>query len=145
MATVTSTKVENPKNAVTQSSASNSKPHTTEDPHSSSASTASPTHGGGGGESSEKSTTGATTKNSDSSTEGAVIDIHKKMKRAERFGMPVQLYEQEKRNSRAERYFFLTFYCFQIRIVQLISGVNIRVSAMVHIENLGGVLCTLCF
>lgn len=31
-------------------------------------------------------------------------DIEKKMRRAERFGMPVQLSEQEKRNSRAERY-----------------------------------------
>lgn len=30
-------------------------------------------------------------------------DIQKKMKRAERFGMSVQLTEEEKRNSRAER------------------------------------------
>ncbi|KAG5582603.1 hypothetical protein H5410_053230 [Solanum commersonii] len=31
-------------------------------------------------------------------------DIQKKMKRAERFGMPVQLSEEEKRSSRAERF-----------------------------------------
>lgn len=31
-------------------------------------------------------------------------DIEKKMRRAERFGMPVQLSEQEKRSSRAERF-----------------------------------------
>ncbi|KAL2229429.1 UNVERIFIED_CONTAM: hypothetical protein Sindi_1922600 [Sesamum indicum] len=37
---------------------------------------------------------------------GAVSDIEKKMKRAERFGMPLQLSEEEKRNSRAERYGF---------------------------------------
>lgn len=30
-------------------------------------------------------------------------DIQKKIRRAERFGMPVQLSEEEKRNSRAER------------------------------------------
>ncbi|GJT53997.1 hypothetical protein Tco_0989051 [Tanacetum coccineum] len=36
---------------------------------------------------------------------GLVDDvIQKKMKRAERFGMPVQLSEQEKRNSRAHRF-----------------------------------------
>lgn len=32
-----------------------------------------------------------------------VTDIQKKMRRAERFGMSVQLSEEEKRNSRAER------------------------------------------
>ncbi|KAL3531878.1 hypothetical protein ACH5RR_005399 [Cinchona calisaya] len=35
---------------------------------------------------------------------GAVTDIQKKIRRAERFGMPVQLSEEEKRNSRAERF-----------------------------------------
>ncbi|XP_042056569.1 protein MODIFIER OF SNC1 11-like isoform X1 [Salvia splendens] len=34
----------------------------------------------------------------------AATDIQKKMKRAERFGMPVTLSEEEKRNSRAERF-----------------------------------------
>ncbi|KAL2554477.1 Protein MODIFIER OF SNC1 11 [Forsythia ovata] len=34
----------------------------------------------------------------------AATDIQKKMKRAERFGMPVKLSEEEKRNSRAERF-----------------------------------------
>ncbi|KAL1549463.1 protein MODIFIER OF SNC1 11-like isoform X1 [Salvia divinorum] len=35
---------------------------------------------------------------------GAATDIQKKMKRAERFGMPITLSEEEKRNSRAERF-----------------------------------------
>lgn len=34
---------------------------------------------------------------------GTVSDIQKKILRAERFGMPVHLSEEEKRNSRAER------------------------------------------
>ncbi|KAL2933960.1 Protein MODIFIER OF SNC1 11 [Bienertia sinuspersici] len=34
---------------------------------------------------------------------GGSNDIQKKVRRAERFGVPVQLSEQEKRNSRAER------------------------------------------
>ncbi|KAL3536330.1 hypothetical protein ACH5RR_004791 [Cinchona calisaya] len=34
----------------------------------------------------------------------AVTDVQKKIRRAERFGMPVQLSEEEKRNSRAERF-----------------------------------------
>lgn len=34
----------------------------------------------------------------------ASFDIQKKIKRAERFGVPVQLSEEEKRNSRAERF-----------------------------------------
>ena len=36
----------------------------------------------------------------------AVSDIEKKMRRAERFGISVQLTEKEKRDSRAERYCF---------------------------------------
>lgn len=133
MATATVPKVENPKNAVTQTAAPNSTPSTTEDPHCSAAPIASPTHGGSGDDKprEENPKTGAAAKNTDSSTEGAVTDIQKKLKRAERFGMPVQLSEQEKRNTRAERYFFLTLYCFQIHIVQLISGVVVRVLAMV--------------
>ncbi|MQL91926.1 hypothetical protein Taro_024547 [Colocasia esculenta] len=35
---------------------------------------------------------------------GLVTDLQKKLLRAERFGMPVQLSEEEKRSSRAERY-----------------------------------------
>ncbi|XP_022767452.1 protein MODIFIER OF SNC1 11-like [Durio zibethinus] len=35
---------------------------------------------------------------------GPVNDIQKKIRRAERFGVPVQLSEQEKRNTRAERF-----------------------------------------
>ncbi|CAA3021210.1 Hypothetical predicted protein [Olea europaea subsp. europaea] len=106
MATATVPKVENPKNAVTQTAAPNSTPSTTEDPHCSAAPIASPTHGGSGDDKprEENPKTGAAAKNTDSSTEGAVTDIQKKLKRAERFGMPVQLSEQEKRNTRAERF-----------------------------------------
>lgn len=42
-----------------------------------------------------------------------VSDIEKKMRRAERFGISVQLTEEEKRNSRAERcsrYYFVFFF-----------------------------------
>ncbi|KAE8705998.1 hypothetical protein F3Y22_tig00110410pilonHSYRG00030 [Hibiscus syriacus] len=35
---------------------------------------------------------------------GPADDVHKKIQRADRFGVPVQLSEQEKRNSRAERF-----------------------------------------
>ncbi|KAG4130616.1 hypothetical protein ERO13_D09G156000v2 [Gossypium hirsutum] len=35
---------------------------------------------------------------------GPADDIQKKIRRAERFGVPIQLSEQEKRNSRAERF-----------------------------------------
>ncbi|XWS59747.1 hypothetical protein CRYUN_Cryun08bG0148000 [Craigia yunnanensis] len=35
---------------------------------------------------------------------GPVNDVQKKIRRAERFGVPVQLSEKEKRNSRAERF-----------------------------------------
>ncbi|EPS67233.1 hypothetical protein M569_07545, partial [Genlisea aurea] len=41
---------------------------------------------------------------SDVEASGEVTDIQKKMKRAERFGMPVNLSEKEKRDSRAERF-----------------------------------------
>ncbi|KAK9289783.1 hypothetical protein L1049_007942 [Liquidambar formosana] len=41
---------------------------------------------------------------SPSATSAPVSDTQKKMRRAERFGMPVQLSEEEKRNSRAERF-----------------------------------------
>lgn len=56
--------------------------------------------GGGGelkGKPVEKTTTG---------DEGGdeVTDVKKKMKRAERFGVPIHLSEREKRNSRAERF-----------------------------------------
>lgn len=38
-------------------------------------------------------------------SDAPLSDIQKKMRRAERFGISVQLSEQEKRNSRAERYY----------------------------------------
>lgn len=47
-------------------------------------------------------TAGDLTANDDNS--GSATDTQKKIRRAERFGMPVQLSEQEKRNSRAERF-----------------------------------------
>jgi len=39
-------------------------------------------------------------------------DIQKKLRRAERFGVPVQLSEKEKRNSRAERYYSMHSFYF---------------------------------
>lgn len=39
----------------------------------------------------------------DSGNDAPLSDIQKKMRRAERFGISVQLSEKEKRNSRAER------------------------------------------
>ncbi|GFQ03899.1 protein modifier of snc1 11 [Phtheirospermum japonicum] len=43
-------------------------------------------------------------KTSEVDSGGAVTNVQKKMKFAERFGMLVHLFEEEKRNSRAERY-----------------------------------------
>ena len=42
-----------------------------------------------------------------------VTDIEKKIRRAERFGITVQLSEQEKRNTRAERYKIYFSSCFR--------------------------------
>lgn len=49
-------------------------------------------------------TTAATTTAVNNASSDVSFDVQKKIKRAERFGMPVQLSEEEKRNSRAERY-----------------------------------------
>ncbi|KAL6503139.1 hypothetical protein OROHE_023768 [Orobanche hederae] len=94
MATMTELKLENPKS----SSGLNEKPPVDDDallkqtPASS---------GGGLYESKDESAAAART--SDAHDSGAVTDIQKKMKRAERFGMPMKMTEEEKRNSRAER------------------------------------------
>ena len=49
-----------------------------------------------------------------------VTDIQKKIRRAERFGTSVQLSEEEKRNSRAERYNrFRTFHYYRVRVLFL--------------------------
>ncbi|KAE8719064.1 TerC integral membrane domain-containing protein isoform 1 [Hibiscus syriacus] len=48
--------------------------------------------------------TGTTAGSVAGDTSGPVNDVQKKIRRAERFGVPVQLSEQEKRNSRAERF-----------------------------------------
>ncbi|CAN1304507.1 Protein MODIFIER OF SNC1 11 [Linum perenne] len=53
----------------------------------------------------ESKTDAAVSENADS-----VTDAEKKILRAERFGISVQLSEEEKRNSRAERYGFLLFH-----------------------------------
>ncbi|GAV84200.1 hypothetical protein CFOL_v3_27644 [Cephalotus follicularis] len=42
--------------------------------------------------------------NTNKDDSGSVSNIQKKIRRAERFGMPVKLSEEEKRNSRAERF-----------------------------------------
>ncbi|KAL2250578.1 UNVERIFIED_CONTAM: Protein MODIFIER OF SNC1 11 [Sesamum indicum] len=96
MATATAPKVENPKKPTDLNSA----PPTAED----ATATQPPRSSGGGGDEGKGKPDDATAgKPSDVDGGGAVTDIQKKMKRAERFGMPVHLSEQEKRNSRAER------------------------------------------
>ncbi|KAG8374276.1 hypothetical protein BUALT_Bualt11G0114700 [Buddleja alternifolia] len=94
MATATAPKVENPN----RPSDLNLTPPITEDVPS----TEPPPSSGGGEEESEVKP--AAEKAGDVEDGGAVTDIQKKMKRAERFGMPVKLSEEEKRNSRAERF-----------------------------------------
>ncbi|KAK6943734.1 hypothetical protein RJ641_024836 [Dillenia turbinata] len=53
--------------------------------------------------SSTKDSVAKESEDSKSSADAPVSDTQKKIRRAERFGMPVQLSEEEKRNSRAER------------------------------------------
>ncbi|KAL8480445.1 hypothetical protein ACS0TY_026577 [Phlomoides rotata] len=59
---------------------------------------------GGGGDDTKGISEAIEVKNNDGDEGGAVTDIQKKMKRAERFGVAVHLSEKEKRNSRAERF-----------------------------------------
>ncbi|XP_057534918.1 protein MODIFIER OF SNC1 11 [Amaranthus tricolor] len=56
------------------------------------------------GESKEIDTQDTTESLTEKDSKGADDVIQKKIRRAERFGVPVQLSEQEKRNSRAERF-----------------------------------------
>lgn len=100
MATATAPKVENPKNPTDL----NLTPQATED---ASSTQQSPSSGGDGNVAkgiTEAEVEAVAVKTSDVDGGGAVTDIQKKMKRAERFGMAVHLSEEEKRNSRAERY-----------------------------------------
>ncbi|KAI3447634.1 hypothetical protein Pfo_004299 [Paulownia fortunei] len=96
MAAAAAPTLENPNNR----SDLDSKPSATED----GLPTQTPASSGGGGDESKSKSAGVATKTSDSDDGGAVTDIQKKMKRAERFGMPVQMSEVEKRSSRAERF-----------------------------------------
>ncbi|KAJ0704670.1 hypothetical protein HanPI659440_Chr14g0565171 [Helianthus annuus] len=61
------------------------------------------------GETKSNSTTDPVTVTADSNNEdgGSVTDTQRKIRRAERFGMPVKLSEEEKRNSRAERILYV--------------------------------------
>jgi hypothetical protein len=55
-------------------------------------------------------------------TDAPLSDVQKKMRRAERFGITVQLSEKEKRNSRAERYnpfHNLVCFVFQTNLLKL--------------------------
>ncbi|GFQ04297.1 protein modifier of snc1 11 [Phtheirospermum japonicum] len=52
----------------------------------------------------ESATMETAEKTNEVNTSGTVTDVQKKMKRSERFGMPVHLSEEDKRNSRVERY-----------------------------------------
>ncbi|CAK9164752.1 unnamed protein product [Ilex paraguariensis] len=109
MATITNPpKVENPKKTLAQpdptptTSAGDLSPKTISNSSASSTGGAQSTLKDGGDDS--KVTTVATVEGDKDNNSGAVSAIQKKMQRAERFGMPVQLSEQEKRNSRAERF-----------------------------------------
>ncbi|XP_057779063.1 protein MODIFIER OF SNC1 11 isoform X2 [Salvia miltiorrhiza] len=97
MATTTAPKVENPKTTTDLNLA----PSPAED--ASSAQQLSELSSGGGVET-KGTPDAAAVKTSDVDEGGAATDIQKKMKRAERFGMPITLSEEEKRNSRAERF-----------------------------------------
>ncbi|XP_051126861.1 protein MODIFIER OF SNC1 11-like isoform X2 [Andrographis paniculata] len=98
MAEATPPEVENPKNA----SDIDSTPSTTEDASITPPSVSS--DGGRGGEAKDKVAEMPVRAGDEDGGDVAITDIHKKMKRAERFGMPVQLSEEEKRSSRAERF-----------------------------------------
>ncbi|XP_011077397.1 protein MODIFIER OF SNC1 11 isoform X2 [Sesamum indicum] len=93
MAAATASKMENPN----EHSDLNPAPATAED-----ASSTQPQASSVGGSDEMKSKSAVIAGSADDG--GAVSDIEKKMKRAERFGMPLQLSEEEKRNSRAERF-----------------------------------------
>ncbi|GFQ06832.1 protein modifier of snc1 11 [Phtheirospermum japonicum] len=100
MATTTEPKLENPNN----SSDLNSKPSAEE----SALSKQTPASSGGSCDELKGESASAIT--SDTHDSGAVTDIQKKAKRVERFGMPVQMTEKEKRNSRAERFLSFRIY-----------------------------------
>lgn len=101
MATTTAPKVENPKTTTDL----NLSPSPAED---ASSTQHLPELSSGGADEAKGTADAAAAKTSDVDEGGAATDIQKKMKRAERFGMPVKLSEEEKRNSRAERYPFLS-------------------------------------
>ena len=54
-------------------------------------------------------------------TDDGINDAQKKIRRAERFGMPVKLSEQDKRNSRAERLFVFYIIVWMILIFPFLS------------------------
>ncbi|XP_059305694.1 protein MODIFIER OF SNC1 11-like [Lycium ferocissimum] len=87
---------ENPIKTLVQSSDPTPTPVSEPPPHDSS------TNVGGAKDQADKTAAAAAT--AVDSCCGKDSDIQKKMKRAERFGMTVQLSEQEKRNTRAERF-----------------------------------------
>ncbi|KAL0344597.1 UNVERIFIED_CONTAM: protein MODIFIER OF SNC1 11 [Sesamum radiatum] len=110
MAAATASKMENPN----EHSDLNTAPATTED-----ASSTQPQASSVGGSDEVKSKSAVIAGSTDDG--GAVTDIQKKMKRAERFGMPLLLSEEEKRNSRAERYgfdFASYVYHFQVGVIR---------------------------
>ncbi|KAK4481036.1 hypothetical protein RD792_011905 [Penstemon davidsonii] len=124
MATATAPKVDNPK----VPSDPNFVPPTTED----ASSTQPPSSSDGkGDESKSEPAAEVAAKKIDVDDSAAVTAIQKKMKRAERFGTTVQLSEEEKRNSRAERfsilvllYGVLVFVFLWFGTVPAVSGVD---------------------
>nr|GLL41007.1 protein MODIFIER OF SNC1 11 [Ipomoea trifida] len=101
MATTTAKNTEVPTKTLPKTPSQPSDPNPTADAEASLLTNPNPSTSPSKGEPKAAATTATTTAVNNVSSEG---DVQKKIKRAERFGMPVQLSEEEKRNSRAERF-----------------------------------------
>lgn len=100
---------ESPKKTLDHEVSPTAKPDLHEDPPSStptelSSESTVPSGTDGSRKDGEDSKSSAATVGSPEGDDGPASTIQKKIRRAERFGISVQLTEQEKRNSRAERY-----------------------------------------
>lgn len=97
MATATAPNLENPKTTTDLNLAPSPAEDTSSTPQL-------PAPSSSDGDEKKGTPTAADVKTTDVDGGSAATDIQKKMKRAERFGLPVHLSEEEKRNSRAERF-----------------------------------------
>nr|GMD67612.1 protein MODIFIER OF SNC1 11-like [Ipomoea batatas] len=112
MATTTAKNTEVPTKTLPKTPSQPSDPNPTADAEASHLTNPNPSTSPSKGETKAAPTTATTTAVNNVSSEG---DVQKKIKRAERFGMPVQLSEEEKRNSRAERGpFWFKYMAFSI-------------------------------